>query len=137
MIAPPECYACISDDTPENKVYQLYFTVPVDPPKNVQETNKTSTSIFIKWDAVPSNQRNGTILSYKVTWYRWRSSKTIRTKSIKLTTTMVKLTSLRRYMKYFITVLATNSEGDGSCSEAFVTRTDQDSKLLYFFIREF
>ena len=136
MITPPGCYACISDDTPENKVYQLYSTVPVDPPKNVQEINKTSTSIMIKWDAVPSNQRNGRILSYKVTWYTLRSLKTNRTKSIAVITPLVKLTSLKMYEKYFITVLATNTEGDGPCSETFVTRTDQDSKLLYLFIRE-
>ena len=125
------------NDTPENKVYQLYSTVPVDPPKNVQEINKTATSILIKWDAVPSNQRNGRILSYKVTWYTLRSLKTNRTKSITVITPLVKLTSLKINRKYFITVLATNNEGDGPCSETFVTRTDQDSKLLYLFTSEF
>ena len=41
--------------------------VPNAPPANVKGKNLTSTSIFVRWDEVPTHYQNGTIVSYTVT----------------------------------------------------------------------
>ena len=90
--------------------------------------NQTSTSIFIKWDAVPSNQRNGKILGYKVL-YTFQVSDGRKTNEVSVAMAHLNLTSLGKNQKYGITVLAFNECGDGPSSEILVVKTDEDSKF--------
>ena len=104
--------------------------MPTAPPQNVTVVNKTSTSIFITWDAVPPNQRSGEILGYKVS-YTFRK-KTPRTRTVGAQTIYTNLTVLQKFRRYNITVMAYNQHGDGPPSKALRVRTDEDSKFWYF-----
>ena len=44
------------------------FSGPNDYPLNIRQLNHTTQSIFITWDAVEDNEKNGKILSYKITY---------------------------------------------------------------------
>ncbi|KAJ7372415.1 Protein sidekick-1 [Desmophyllum pertusum] len=100
--------------------------VPTAPPQNVTAVNKTSTSIFITWDAVPANQSNGDILGYRVN-YTLRTTHDTRLVSVK--TIYANLTGLKRNRMYNITVITYNQHGDGPPSKALLVRTDQGSKF--------
>lgn len=104
--------------------------MPSYPPQNVTLVNKTSTSVFIKWHAIPATQTNGEILGYKVNY-------TLQTKHddrkmndvIIVAMDYVNLTGLRKSRKYNIAVLAFNKHGDGPPSEILAVKTEEDSKF--------
>ena len=52
---------------PRWKKKTFSFSGPNDYPLNVRQLNHTTQSIFITWDAVEDNEKNGKILSYKIT----------------------------------------------------------------------
>ena len=69
------------------------ISVQMTPPQNVTAVNKTSNSIFIRWDAALANQRQGEILGYKVN-YSLRTMYSIEAKMVSVPTVHVKLTGL-------------------------------------------
>ncbi|KAJ7372414.1 Protein sidekick-1 [Desmophyllum pertusum] len=93
---------------------------------NVTAVNKTSTSIFITWDAVPANQSNGDILGYRVNYIL---TTTLDTRLVNVQTVYANLTGLKRNRIYYITVMAYNQHGDGPPSMALLVKTDEDSKF--------
>ena len=105
--------------------------MPSVAPQNVTAVNKTSTSIFLAWDAVPSNQRSGNILGYKVN-FRLQSKFHDRqsTDEVSVALVYVNLTGLRKSKKYNITVSAFNECGDGPRSVNRLVTTDEDSKCF-------
>ncbi|KAJ7372416.1 hypothetical protein OS493_018919 [Desmophyllum pertusum] len=113
----------IRESNDENKC-SLDKPVPTAPPQNVTVVNKTSTSIFITWDAVPPNQRSGEILGYKVS-YTFRK-KPARMRTVGAQTIYTNLTVLQKFRRYNITVMAYNQHGDGPPSKALRVRTDED-----------
>ena len=80
------------------------------------------------WNEVPSDQQNGVITSYTITYH----SQTQNDNGSVLAgpdDRQKDLTSLKEYVNYNITVFASTVKGDGPASyPPIVVRTDQDSK---------
>ena len=100
--------------------------MPAIPPRNVTAVSKTSTSIFITWDAVPSNQRSGNILGYKINWILQSKRRDETTKEFSVA--MANLTGLKKGRKYNVTVFAFNYCGDGPSSDILIVKMDEESK---------
>ena len=105
--------------------------MPSFSPQNVTLVNKTSTSIFIKWDATPDNlQKSDNILGYKVNYTLKKKAFGRRaTHVINVTMVYANLTELKKFRFYRIAVLAFNQHGDGPPSDILDVRTEEDSKL--------
>ena len=111
------------------KLNKSYFLVPVIPPQNVTAVSKTSTSIFITWDAVSSNQLHGNILGYKVNWILTGKHGGVETKEFSVA--MANLTGLRRGRRFNLIVFAFNECGDGPASDIIIVKTDKESKWYW------
>ena len=102
--------------------------MPHAPPSNVSENSTTSTSIFVKWNDVPSEDQNGIIISYTV---RYRA---LRAEGPFITTTVftkeANLTGLIKDEFYNVSVLATTVKGDGPYSVPEIFGTNEDRKYL-------
>ena len=104
---------------------------PHAPPQNVRENSTTSSSIFVKWDDVPSENQNGIIRSYTV---RYRSvgvegpfnNTTVFTKK-------ANLTGLIMDESYNVSVLATTNKGDGPYSAPEIFTTNENSEYFETF----
>ena len=94
----------------------------------MRENSTTSTSIFVKWDDVPSENQNGIIRSYTV---RYRS---VSVEGPFNTTTVftkeVNLTGLIKNESYNVSVLATTVKGDGPYSVPKEFTTNEDGKYI-------
>ena len=94
----------------------------------MRENSTTSTSIFVKWDDVPSENQNGIIRSYTV---RYRS---VSVEGPFTTTTVftkeANLTGLIKDESYNVSVLATTVKGDGPYSVPKEFTTNEDGKYI-------
>ena len=94
----------------------------------MREYNTTSTSIFVIWDDVPSEDQNGIIRRYTV---RYRS---VRVEGPFNTTTVftkeANLTGLIKDESYNVSVLATTVKGDGPYSVPKEFTTNEDGKYI-------
>ena len=105
--------------------------MPSVAPENVTALSTTSTSIFLAWHAVPSNQRSGNILGYKVKFTLQSKLDDRRyTEEVSVAVAYVNLTGLRKNRKFSITVSAFNECGDGPRSLNLSVKTDEDSKCF-------
>lgn len=105
--------------------------MPSVAPENVTALSTTSTSIYLTWDAVPSSQRSGKILGYKVSFtLQSKIDERKLTEEVSVTMAYVNLTGLRKNRKFNITVSAFNECGDGPRSVNLFARTDEDSKCF-------
>ena len=104
------------------------FSGPNDYPLNVRQLNQTTQSIFITWDAIEDNEKNGKILSYKIAYTRFNGKNSPRTINVTAPIVHANLTQLVSYRRYNITVLASNEHGDGPGSDSVIVRTDTSSK---------
>lgn len=109
------------------KILKPLFSVPVIPPQNVTAVSRTSTSIFITWEAVSSNQLNSN-MGYKVTWVLQGKRGDEKTSSVLQCVTMANLTGLKKSRNYNVTVFAFNECGDGPGSDILIVKTDEESK---------
>lgn len=113
---------------PRWKKKTFSFSGPNDYPLNVRQLNQTTQSIFITWDAVEDNEKNGKILSYKITYTPFNGKNSPRTINVTAPIVQANLTQLVSYRRYNITVLASNEHGDGPGSDSVIVRTDTSSK---------
>ena len=104
------------------------FSGPNDYPLNVRQLNHTTQSIFITWDAVEDNEKNGKILSYKITYAPFNGKNSPRTINVTAPIVHTNLTQLGSYRRYNITVLSSNVHGDGPSSDSIIVRTVTSSK---------
>ena len=88
--------------------------------------NKTSKSIFIKWEAIQATRRK--ISGYKVNYTLQTRKNRNSSNVICVVMAYVNLTRLRTSKRYDITVLAFNQHGDGPPSEILAVQTDEESK---------
>ena len=80
---------------------------------------------------MPSENQNGIILSYTVT-YKALSSGSQLTEEVNAQANETTLTGLNEYTNYSITVFASTSKGGGNASKPIIVITDEDSKLPLF-----
>ena len=80
------------------------------------------------WDAVEDNEKNGKILSYKITYAPFNRKNSPRTINVTAPIVHTNLTQLGSYRRYNITVLSSNVHGDGPSSDSVIVRTVTSSK---------
>ena len=103
---------------------------PDGAPQNVRGHNTSSTSISVSWKEVQTDQQNGIITGYNISY----ESQTENDNGVVLAgpnDRQATLTGLKEFVKYNISVAAFTVKGDGPPS-VIVVRTDQDSKLNFF-----
>ena len=80
------------------------------------------------WTEVPAAEQNGIIIGYTIT-YKSQTEMDNGNVAVSGSVRQMKLTSLKEYVNYNITVFASTVKGDGPASDTTVVRTDQDSKF--------
>ena len=102
---------------------------PHAPPQNVSENSTTSTSIFVKWNDVPSEDQNGIIRNYTV---RYRAVGALGPfDTTKVFTKEANLTGLIKDESYNVSVLATTDKGNGPYSDPEIFTTNEDRKYFH------
>ena len=121
-------------------VAQLLTSIsePDDPPQNVRGQNSSSTSILVTWDEVSTDEQNGIITGYTIT-YHSQTENHNDTVPVNGSVRQTELTNLKKFVNYDITVLASTVKGDGPPSAPIVVRTAQDSEYSFLsgFLRMF
>ena len=99
----------------------------------MRENSTTSTSIFVKWDDVPSEDQNGIIRSYTVRYRAVSAEGPFNTRTFILK--QANLTGLIKDEPYNVSVLATTDKGDGPYSDPKRFVTNENSEYHKTFIR--
>ena len=84
---------------------------------------------MVTWSEVPSNQQNGDVTSYTVS-YQTEPDAEVHAKKVDTATSYVNLTELHVYTNYTIRVSANNKSGAGPQSDAIVVSTADSSESL-------
>ena len=80
------------------------------------------------WDEVAADKQNGIIKGYTIT-YKSQTENDNGNVAVNGSVRQIELTSLKEYVNYNITVIASTVKGDGPASDTLLLRTDQDSKF--------
>lgn len=128
---PTQHYSCLKFQVNEVKKYfGLYLTVPDAPPESLKAWNLSSTSLYVQWDPIPLEYRNGKILRYKLEMIAEEQSRK-RHKVKKYTQgTSLTLWGLQKYSKYEVTVSGITRRGQGP-TQSTVVQTDEDGKTRH------
>lgn len=111
--------------------------VPSGPPQNVRGESKSSTEIFLLWDAPKKSDWNGNLLGYYVGYHVSKTtSKTEPTVGYAFKTVEVRshfggetlLENLEKFTQYNIVVQAYTSQGTGPVSKDIQISTLEDGK---------
>ena len=108
--------------------------VPSNAPQAVTVSATSSKSIFVSWDPVIADDRNGIIKGYKVN-YQALPNGDMATKFLNITKAQqnkrqtVTLDNLNEFTNYSIGVLAFTAFGNGPASVGQVVETLEDSKF--------
>ena len=111
------------------------YLVPYKAPENPAGMATSSTSIFVKWDAVDLPIIRGILRSYTVYYEEASSSvhpSVLRNVTVDISVTEVQLINLHKYAEYHIWVTASTTR-QGLKSNSLFVRTLEDSKIYYFF----
>lgn len=111
--------------------------VPAGPPMNVKTETKSSTEIFVSWDAPERELWNGNLLGYYVGYQivtNPKSKEILPTQGYNFKTIEVQshfggdviLTGLHKYTAYKIVVQAYTSQGSGPTSKELIVNTLED-----------
>ncbi|KAJ7323752.1 hypothetical protein OS493_030876 [Desmophyllum pertusum] len=101
--------------------------VPSHPPLDISAHNTSSTSVYVKWVAIPTHFIHGILLGYKV-FYGKTSEPSSQYSFVTLTDQLddVNLSSLEKFTVYCIQLTGFTRIGDGNKSECFNVKTDED-----------
>ncbi|XP_048579330.1 uncharacterized protein LOC5500862, partial [Nematostella vectensis] len=100
--------------------------VPTTAPPNVRILNKTSSSIDLRWDAIPIKSVHGVLLGYKVSYGLVNHSLQINVTRTGPRTLRLTLAGLLKHSSYWITVSGFTSVGEGPGSIRLYANTEQD-----------
>ncbi|EDO30137.1 predicted protein [Nematostella vectensis] len=100
--------------------------VPSTAPPNVRILNKTSSSIDLRWDAIPIKSVHGVLLGYKVSYGLVNHSLQINVTRTGPRTLRLTLAGLLKHSSYWITVSGFTSVGEGPGSIRLYANTEQD-----------
>ena len=101
------------------------ISVPSKPPRNIQVTAKTSTTIYLSWNATSKEHLNGFLIGYRVNYSHTAKNSYVDTSSSQAS---VVLKNLGIYTKYLISIAARTVRGPGQFSKPITVITDEDSK---------
>ncbi|XP_048579331.1 neogenin-like [Nematostella vectensis] len=100
--------------------------VPSTAPLNARILNKTSSSIDLRWDAIPIKSVHGVLLGYKVSYGLVNHSLQINVTRTGPSTLHLTLAGLMKHSSYWITVSGFTSVGEGPGSIRLYANTEQD-----------
>ena len=90
-----------------------------------------STALHVSWNEVPNGYKNGIIRGYKVKYKEMKENSFPEIEDLEPWERSLRITGLRKFTLYNITVLAYTSKGDGVSSNK-VLKTDQDGMFAIF-----
>ena len=113
------------------------FLVPAIPPPNVRLQHYLSTTtLHLRWDAIPTDQANGVLLGYKITYESFKKAgkevgvaKDTFTKTVDSFTQDLLITNLESFTTYKVTISGYTQPGSGPDSESFY-----GGKVLFIFV---
>lgn len=123
--------------------------VPSGPPTNVKTETRSSTEIYVSWDAPEKELWNGNLLGYYVGFQpvvTSKSNEVMPTSSYNFRTVEVQshfggdlvLSGLSKYTSYKIIVQAYTSQGSGPTCKEIITSTMEDGEInIYDVITKF
>ena len=98
----------------------IIILAPSCPPRNFRYTSLTNTSISLRWDPPPSDDRSGSVTRYNITFrcanYLRCSSTSTNTRTTIYYVRDIQLTQLQPGRRYTITVATCSSQGCGTTS---------------------
>ena len=119
--------------------------VPSLPPQDIEIQNSSSTSILVQWKPIPKNHVNGILLGIKLLYrsaprdnsivFSTRARRSTEEDWSEYTIITLhpsalsyKMTSLKKFTNYSVSILGFTSKGDGNVSQQFVASTDEDGQ---------
>lgn len=98
-------------------------------------SNTSSTSVQVNWGEVPFPDQLGIIRGYRVLmWRSNQSSDILRNATVLVPLRAISFSRLEMYTNYTIQLLAFTVKGEGNKSEPIAVITDEDGKLMFFFL---
>ncbi|XP_022784712.1 protein sidekick-1-like isoform X2 [Stylophora pistillata] len=101
--------------------------VPSLPPKHLAAHNTSSTSLMVTWSNVPDGFVHGILRGYRVLF---KTDQGISYRNVTTANQSFELTSLEKFTKYTVKVLAFTRIGDGNKSDPVTVSTDEDVPSL-------
>lgn len=103
--------------------------MPSYPPEDVRCASLTSQSLQVSWQPPPTEQCNGLVQGYKLTYEpvlddSWRGNDEMETRKTTALTTVI--TGLRKFTNYSLQVLAFTKVGDGVLTSTTFCQTEED-----------
>ena len=107
-------------------MYIPCFSVPIEPPNNVQLINLTAVSASLTWIPLPKSSLNGKLTKYAV---KLKEDDTNNSTFHDTMREKIKIVDLMPFTRYSVQVAACNSEGDGPFSHRVPFTTPQSGIL--------
>ena len=104
-----------------------FFLVPDSAPSNVNARNLSSTELLVQWDPLAEKFIHGVLVAYSINITRDGLNFT-KINDISPLATSYRITDLRKYTRYVISVAAINEVGEGISSDHVIVWTDEDGK---------
>ena len=112
-------------------VYAFMSTAPASPPINIVASSPSSTAINVRWEEVPSIDRNGIIIVHEVCYQPLETfSNTITKEVVNASELFLELTGLEEFLEYNISVRAYTSQGPGPFSDDITQMTQEDGMFI-------
>ena len=102
--------------------------VPSLPPKHLAAHNTSSTSLMVTWSNVPDGFVHGILRGYRVLF---KTDQGISYRNVTTANQSFELTSLEKFTKYTVKVLAFTRIGDGNKYDPVTVSTDEDGKSVF------
>lgn len=118
----------------------LYFTsptpysVPSEPPENVQGWALSSTALRVSWDPPPSEAQHGTLRGYKVRYAEADDDTDVDDAAETIAGSdddHVDIRDLLIWTQYKIWVAPFTQVGDGPFSDLIIVQTDEDGRFSH------
>jgi len=107
----------------------LLFAVPSHSPLIIWGHNTSSTSISVRWEAIPTEFIHGILLGYKV-FYGKTNEPPSQYKTLQPDQLEISLTNLEKFTAYCVKLAGFTRIGDGNKSSCFNVTTDEDGKSI-------
>ena len=108
-----------------------FISGPSAPPQFVRAVSRTTDSIGVTWNEVPTSDQNGVIVNYTISYHSATPGYPAEEKSVNASSRFATLTNLTVNTNYSITVMASNKIGNGPPSSPMFVTTGNGSKFFF------
>lgn len=106
-----------------------FLTEPEAYPQSVTCSSPNSTELFVEWQHIPDEYRNGILLGYNVSFSTNNSHANWQAKIVEPSVRYTTLSGLEKFTWYEIQVAGFTSKGLGPESPPIATRTKEDGEF--------